>query len=115
MSPDLAVTLPISRREEIIGRLMARVELDRHTQCWNWQGPTSGDGRGGDYGRMSLGSQTVATHIVSYTHFYGYIPGKKQVDHKCHNRLCCNPVHLELVTHRENQKRRANSNTTRSI
>lgn len=23
------------------------------------------------------------------------------------NRLCCNPVHMELVSHKENQKRRA--------
>jgi hypothetical protein len=30
-----------------------------------------------------------------------------QVDHLCNNRLCCNPEHLELVTHQENQKRRA--------
>jgi len=56
---------------------------------------------------MSLNGQTVAVHIVSYTNAYGYVPGKKQIDHKCNNRLCANPEHLEMVTHRENQKRRA--------
>lgn len=55
---------------------------------------------------MSLDGQTVAVHRVVYTNFFGYIPGKKQIDHKCKNRKCCNPDHLEMVTHKENQKRR---------
>lgn len=56
---------------------------------------------------MSLDGCTVAVHIVIFTHFYGYIPGKKQVDHTCNNRICCNPFHLELVSHKKNQERRA--------
>ena len=96
-----------TRRADIIGKIMSRVEIDKTTECWIWLGPTSGDGRGGGYGRMCVSGQTVAVHIVSYTHFHGYVPGKKQVDHKCRNRLCCNPNHLELVTHLQNQKRRA--------
>ena len=79
----------------------------RPSPCHIWQGPTSGEGRGGGYGRMSLNGQTVAVHLVVYSHFYGYIPGKKQIDHLCNNRLCCNPLHLEMVTHKTNQRRRA--------
>lgn len=75
--------------------------------CHIWTGPTSGNGRGGGYGRMSLNGITVAVHIVSYTHFFGYIPPKKQIDHKCNQRLCWNPQHLEMVTHLVNQRRRA--------
>lgn len=101
------IQLPINRKELVIDKLMSRVTICPKTGCWNWDGPDSGNGRGGGYGRMSLDGQTVATHIVSYTHFYGYIPTKKQVDHTCNNRLCCNPLHLELVTHLQNQKRRA--------
>lgn len=104
---DADAPTEITRRESIIGKIMNRVAVDPETDCWNWQGPTSSEGRGGGYGRMSLSGQTVAVHIVSYTHFHGYVPGKKQVDHKCRNRLCCNPNHLELVTHLQNQKRRA--------
>ena len=48
----------------------------------------------------------VAVHIVTYTHYFGFIPGKKQVDHLCNQRLCCNPAHLNLVTHLTNQRRR---------
>ena len=103
------------RRNGIIKRIYERVMVVdngfvidwRPSPCHIWQGPTSGEGRGGGYGRMSLNGQTVAVHLVVYSHFYGYIPGKKQIDHLCNNRLCCNPLHLEMVTHKTNQKRRA--------
>lgn len=94
---------------------MARIEIKdmgfhegaKPSPCHLWTGPTSGNGRGGGYGRMALNGQTVAVHLVVFTHFYGYIPGKKQVDHLCNQRLCCNPAHFELVSHLRNQRRRA--------
>lgn len=95
-----------SRRERILDKVLARVRVDHITGCWEWQGPTSGDGRGGGYGRMSLDGQTVAVHLVVFVHFHGFIPGKKQIDHNCNNRICCNPNHLDLVTHLENQRRK---------
>jgi hypothetical protein len=103
-----------SRRLSILDRVMERIFFENHgfmidgkpSPCHVWQGPTSGDGKGGGYGRMSLNGQTVAVHLVVYTHHFGYIPGKKQVDHLCNVRLCCNPAHLELVSHLKNQKRR---------
>ena len=103
------------RRTAIISRLEQRCEIvdtgfklnNTPSPCHLWRGPTSGTGRGGNYGRMSLNGQTVATHIVAYTHYFGYVPGKKQIDHLCNNRLCCNPAHLELVSHLTNQRRRA--------
>jgi hypothetical protein len=112
-------TIPLTgnqtRRESIIERIERRCEIidTGHvingipSPCHIWTGPTSGSGRGGDYGRMSLDGQTVATHIVVYTHYYGYVPGKKQIDHLCNQRGCCNPAHLELVSHLTNQRRRA--------
>lgn len=93
-------------RQKIFDKIMARVKIDKDTGCWEWQGPTSGDGRGGGYGRMCLYGQTVAVHIVMFINFFGYVPGKKQIDHKCKNRICCNPDHLEMVTHKQNQRRR---------
>ena len=102
------------RRQTIIERIDARCDIQdtgfilngQPSPCHLWTGPTSGTGRGGGYGRMSLDGQTVAVHLVTYTHYHGYIPGKKQIDHLCNQRLCCNPQHLELVTHLRNQKRR---------
>lgn len=103
------------RRLTIIERIETRCDIidmgflvgGKPSPCHLWSGPTSGDGRGGGYGRMSLNGHTVAVHLVAYTHYFGYIPGNRQVDHLCNNRLCCNPQHLELVSHLKNQRRRA--------
>jgi hypothetical protein len=57
-------------------------------------------------GLPSRHMESVAVHRVMAPLFTGCIPGKKQVDHTCRNRLCVNPDHLEIVTHRENQRRR---------
>ena len=97
------------RRQTIIDKIQQRINVEDRgftSPCHIWTGPTSGEGRGGGYGRMCLNGQTVAVHLVVFTHFHGYIPGKKQIDHLCNQRLCCNTEHLELVTHLRNQRRR---------
>ncbi len=99
----------MSRRQSIREKIMSRVSIDPVTGCWLWTGPTSGtSGRGHGYPRMSLGGQTVAVHIAMWTNEHGYIPGKKELDHKCRNRLCVNPDpdHLEMVTRKRNAMRR---------
>lgn len=96
----------LERRDSIFARIFERVVINPLTGCWEWQGSDSGTGRGGGYGRISIDGCTAAVHIVVFTHFFGYIPGKKQVDHTCNNRICCNPEHLELVSHKVNQKRK---------
>ncbi|WP_026618306.1 hypothetical protein M728_000341 [Ensifer sp. WSM1721] len=98
-----------SRRDRIRAKIMARVRIDPVTGCWEWTGPDSGKkGRGKGYPRMSLDGQTVAVHIAMWTNEHGYIPGKKELDHACRNRLCVRPEkdHVEMVTRRENAKRR---------
>lgn len=103
------------RKEDIITKIQSRVEITHlgfeisgvPDPCHIWQGPNSGDGRGGGYPRISLDGQTVAVHLVVYTHHFGFIPGKKQIDHRCNNRLCVNKDHLQMVTHKKNQALRA--------
>lgn len=102
------------RRTDIENKIMANVmisylgfEIDgKPSPCHIWTGPTSGEGRGGGYARMSLDGQTVAVHIVRFTNKNGFVPGKKQIDHMCNNRLCVNDEHLQMVTHKKNQKLR---------
>lgn len=101
------------RRDEIRARIVASVEIrdaGYETPCWLWTMADSGKGRGGGYSRMKLNGRTCAAHIVSYTNEHGYVPGNKQIDHKCTNRRCVNPDHLEMVSHIENQKRRDRAN-----
>lgn len=105
------------RRADIKAKIYAFVQVEDRgykTPCHIWQGSNSGSGRGGGYPRMSLDGQTVAVHRVMYTNTNGYIPSKKQIDHKCRHRMCVNPDHLEMVTHKQNQRRRddANRNST---
>jgi HNH endonuclease len=99
-----------SRRERIKAKIMARVQVvdgPRDTPCYIWTGPTSGStGRGKDYGRVCIDGGTMATHIVMWVIDHGPIPPRKQLDHLCRNRLCCNEGHLELVTHKQNMRRR---------
>lgn len=98
------------RRDKIRAKILARcVETPGplETPCQIWQGPTSGDeGRGKDYPRMNLDGATVAPHIAIWVVENGPIPPRKQLDHLCRVRRCCAENHLEMVTHKQNQKRR---------
>ncbi|WP_315786971.1 MULTISPECIES: HNH endonuclease signature motif containing protein [unclassified Bradyrhizobium] len=99
------------RRDRIRDKVMSRVEIVQgtvlDTPCHIWTGPTSGSaGRGKDYPRMCLDGGTMAVHIVMYVLEHGPIPPRKQLDHRCRTRRCVNADHLEMVTHKENQRRR---------
>lgn len=113
----------MTRRDRIREKVMARVHVNPETGCYEWTGPTSGTtGRGKDYPRMSLDGQTVAVHIVMWTNEHGFVPGKKTLDHVCRNRRCVRPdvdeagrTHLEMVTHKENCRRRDRARLVVSI
>ena len=76
-------------------------------QCWPFNGTRTHDGYGvlGDYrtGKMV----NVYAHRLAYesAHGPGSIPPGFEVDHLCFHRWCCNPAHLEPVTHAENVRR----------
>lgn len=65
--------------------------------CWQWN-KTSGDG----YGRFNVAGKTRLAHRLTYQWLVGHVPDGLELDHLCRNRGCCNPAHLEPVTHREN-------------
>ncbi len=69
--------------------------------CWLWLGTLDGKG----YGVLSVNRRNVYAHRFSYVKKYGPIPKGKELDHKCRNTYCCNPDHVEAVTHRENMLR----------
>lgn len=107
--------LYVDRRSIIFEKVMKRVHMvdmgyrDKRgevSHCWIYTGRDSGSGRGGGYPRMELNGETCAVHIVMWTNEFGYIPGKKQLDHLCRQRMCVRPSHNDLVTHKENQRRR---------
>lgn len=109
---DIAETeeaLGVKRRIEIWRRVLGNVtpqDCGFETECWLWNGATSGEGRGGKYPRMKIEGQTVAVHRVVWITLAGYLPRKKQIDHKCRQRRCVRPSHLEKVTQLQNCRRR---------
>lgn len=108
----------MSRRKKIRDKILRNVVLfagELDTPCWLWTGATSGNGRGGGYARMNLDGATVAVHKAAWINEHGMIPPKKQLDHLCHLRLCVREDHLELVTHKENQRRRDRKRKARQV
>lgn len=69
--------------------------------CWVWQAQISKKG----YGRFFANPKMVQAHRWSYEYHIGNIPEGLQIDHKCRNRACVNPAHLEPVTNLENCRR----------
>jgi hypothetical protein len=69
--------------------------------CWVWKSYLSKIG----YGRFYFKGKLMLAHRYSYENFVGLIPDNMEVDHKCKNKSCVNPKHLEAVTHKENIRR----------
>ena|ERR1700683_4166280 len=70
--------------------------------CVLWIGCRDKDG----YGKCSRKSIGVFTsHKLAYWLRNGGVPVGFELDHTCKNRSCCNPDHLDLVSHAENVRR----------
>lgn len=70
--------------------------------CWEWKGCLSTTG----YGRVRIDGRTEYVHRAILAWCLGRsLKKREQVDHKCRNRKCFRPSHLELVTAAENTRR----------
>ncbi|MFD7017187.1 HNH endonuclease signature motif containing protein [Streptomyces sp. NPDC059928] len=54
------------------------------------------------YGRINFGGKCHLAHRFVYAGIVGKIPPGCAIHHKCANRACINPEHLQPVTAREN-------------
>lgn len=70
-------------------------------RCWIWTASVAPNG----YGMFWIGDDNRGAHCVSYEFVKGSIPEGLELDHLCRVRACCNPDHLEAVTHQENVRR----------
>jgi hypothetical protein len=80
-------------------RIAASIDVrDGH---WLWTGWANDDG----YPYVRHDGRDQPAHRVVYTLLVGPIPEGLELDHLCVTPMCVWPVHLEPVTHAENQLR----------
>jgi hypothetical protein len=85
----------------LLERLLNKIIVDDVTDCWVWQGGKNNI----NYGMMRDGKKMRSIHRVSYEeHNDTKIPYGKVVMHSCDNKLCGNPAHLNLGTHKDNSQ-----------
>lgn len=84
----------------LLPRIARRIVLDEHG-CWIWTAADNGVG----YGVAYFEERMQCTHRITYKVIVGPIPEGLKLDHLCRVPACCNPDHLEPVTHRENVRR----------
>lgn len=99
-------------RDMLVSKILARVEkvnppcdpLAHYVEgpCWVYKGATNSSG----YGCVRDPQRKISTvvHRIIFSVFRT-IPEGMVLDHLCRNRQCCNPVHLEIVTDKENRRR----------
>jgi len=84
-------------------------KLDRYKQlfedsviksegCWGWKNYSNISGSG----RIGVRGNFLSAYRASWLIYRGEIPKGLLVLHKCHNRVCSNPDHLYLGTHKDN-------------
>lgn len=94
------------RARPAIQRVLDRIVVDA-SGCWIWQGAKTGYG----HGMIGVGSRTDGTrrlqgcHVVTWESQHGPVPAGLELDHLCRVPACCNPAHLEAVTHAVNLQR----------
>lgn len=103
-------THPQPRNRTAAQRLWAKVDFhgpipSRNPHlgpCWEWRGSRTHEGYGRFMMKVNGKKASVSTHRAAYAIVWGHIPEGLEVDHLCGNPSCCNPWHLEAVTHQEN-------------
>ena len=92
------------RGEPVLDRIMAKVtvtDAGYKTACWIFGGTIAENG----YGGIRHEGKMRRVHVVTYEAKNGPVPDGLELDHLCRVRPCCNPDHVEPVTHLENIRR----------
>ncbi len=89
--------------EKDIKRFWSHVDIRGDNECWKWKAAKSTAG----YGNCWVNGQYIGAHRVAWQIANkrepreGYVIAHAPVI--CHNKLCCNPLHLSEKTRTENE------------
>jgi hypothetical protein len=76
--------------------------VDIKQGCWGWKGAKKSEKF--KYGTLTFRGKEYLSHRLSYYLYFGDIPEKMYVLHKCDNPECSNPEHLFLGTYLDNKR-----------
>lgn len=81
-------------------RFYRYVNKGNEQECGPWTGQRF---KRGPYGKFAIangtpGGRKVYAHRFSYESVRGPIPAHLRIDHTCRNKLCQNPLHMQLLT-----------------
>jgi hypothetical protein len=99
--------VPLRVYESLEDRLWRQVKRGPSNKCWIYFGPHTGKDayRKKGYGQIYWKGKKYPAHRLSYILTYGKIPATLQIDHRCRNKMCVNPKHLEAISQNDNMKR----------
>lgn len=92
MTPGVGGTHRMGDRVAYGSCLGAKVRVEA-SGCWVWVGCRNDRG----YGYVRQGARVRRAHIVVYERCRGVVAAGCDLHHKCGNRLCVNPRHLDPV------------------
>lgn len=97
------VDITLSRKN--IETILSYVPVGPSETCWEWTGSRNSSGYGRYYFSRNSRIHEGLAHRIVHTLLVGKIPDDMVIDHLCHNRICVNPTHHEIVTLAENTRR----------
>ena len=81
----------------VIERFLSKINVVE-SGCWEWTDSLTTKG----YGQIRIKDKKQHVHRFIYEYYYGELNSTLVINHLCRNRKCCNPLHLEQVTNKEN-------------
>ena len=94
-------------------RFWSKVKKAGPDDCWEWQASKQTKGYGQSWWKPA--GRAIGAHRIAYLLTHGQIPEGLHVAHTCHNKLCCNPAHLEAQTSADNNWANYKDKRTRAI